>query len=110
MFTAQECQQQSEQCDRRSLAAERNAARPVMRAPSEVMAGACRALPAALEDTSMRTPEECFKHAEFCERQATEARNSANKAFFIEAAEEWRRLANDRGFLRAQPFMRATAA
>jgi len=58
----------------------------------------------------MRTPEECFKHAEFCERQVTAARDPANKAFFIESAEEWRRLANDRGALRAQPFMRAKPA
>jgi len=58
----------------------------------------------------MRTPEECFKHAEFCERQATVAKEATNKSFFLDTAEEWRKLANDRGALRAQPFMRAKPA
>jgi hypothetical protein len=58
----------------------------------------------------MRTQEECFKHAEFCERQATVAKGTANKAFFMDTAQEWRKLANDRGALRAEPFMRAKPA
>jgi hypothetical protein len=55
----------------------------------------------------MRTEEECLKHAAFCERQVIASREMANKAFFLDAAEEWRKLAKDSGNLRAQPFMMA---
>ena len=58
----------------------------------------------------MRTQEECFRHAQFCERQATVAKEATNKTFLLDTAQEWRRLANDRGALRAEPFMRAKRA
>jgi hypothetical protein len=58
----------------------------------------------------MRTQEECSKHAEFCERQAAAVADAADKTFLIEAAKEWRKLANDRGDLRAQPFMMCALA
>jgi hypothetical protein len=53
----------------------------------------------------MRTSEECHQHADFCERQAAIAADAQNRTFFLEAANEWRKLAGDRGDLRSQLFM-----
>jgi hypothetical protein len=58
----------------------------------------------------MRTEEECFKHAEFCERRAKTAKDATKKAPLPDSAQHWRKLANDRGALRAQPFMRSKRA
>ena len=58
----------------------------------------------------MRTPEECLKHAEFCDRQAEVAHDAGNKEFFRDTAQEWRKLAEDEGDLRFQRFMSARRA
>jgi hypothetical protein len=43
----------------------------------------------------MKTPEECLRHAEECDRMATTAATDLNKALLREAAGQWRKLAKE---------------
>jgi hypothetical protein len=53
----------------------------------------------------MTTSDECTAHAERCKRLAAEASNLADKAYFLDAAEDWRMLAIERSDLRPRLFM-----